>query len=70
MRTHAMPVDIRSPTAAARRTHPLRLFALLAGAAVLSGCASFSPDGGFGAVEQTAKVRLGKELRWARSDAT
>jgi outer membrane protein TolC len=41
----------------------------LAGAAVLGGCASFSPDGGFAAVEQTAKDRLGKDVRWARSDA-
>jgi hypothetical protein len=38
-------------------------------AAALSGCASFSPDGGFAPVEQTARERLGKDLRWARSDA-
>ncbi len=36
---------------------------------VLAGCASFSADGGFASVEQTAQVRLGKELRWARSAA-
>jgi len=35
----------------------------------MAGCASFSPDGGFASVEQTAQVRLGKELRWARSPA-
>jgi outer membrane protein TolC len=35
---------------------------------VLGGCASFSPDGGFNTVEQTAKNKLGKELRWVRSD--
>jgi outer membrane protein TolC len=35
----------------------------------LSGCATLSADGGFGAVEQTAKDRLGKEVKWARSDA-
>ena len=52
----------RSSTAA-------RLLALLASAAVLSGCASFSSDGGFASVERTAKDRLGKELRWARTDA-
>ncbi|MSQ72703.1 MAG: TolC family protein [Betaproteobacteria bacterium] len=28
----------------------------------LGGCASFSPDGGFGAVEQTARQHLGKDL--------
>ena len=38
-------------------------------AATLSGCASFSNDGGFGPVEQSVKDRLGKELRWAKSDA-
>ena len=44
------------------------VFAVLA-AATLSGCASFSADGGFGPVAQSAKDRLGKELRWAKSDA-
>ena len=46
-----------------------RLAALLTAAALLGGCASFGPDGGFAPVEQAAKQRLGKELRWARSDA-
>lgn len=64
-----MSLDSRVPVFAARRLRPLRLVALLAGAAVLGGCASFSPDGGFGPVEQTAKERLGKDLRWARSEA-
>jgi len=45
------------------------LAALLASAALLTGCASFSPDGGFAAVEQTAKDRLGKDLQWPRSAA-
>jgi outer membrane protein TolC len=34
----------------------------------LAGCASFSTDGGFGPVAQTARERLGQEVRWARSD--
>ena len=51
------------------RPSRLRLLVLLTGAAVLGGCASFSPDGGFATVEQTAKDRLGKDLRWARTDA-
>ena len=38
-------------------------------ALLLAGCASFSPDGGFGRVEQAARQHLGKDLRWARSDA-
>ena len=50
------------------RAHKRFVLAVLA-AASLSGCASFSADGGFGSVEQSAKDRLGKELRWARSDA-
>ncbi|MBL8349686.1 MAG: TolC family protein [Burkholderiaceae bacterium] len=37
--------------------------------ALLTGCASFSPDGGFAPVEQTVQDRLGKDLRWARSDS-
>ena len=43
--------------------------ALITGLAALGGCASFSPDGGFAPIEQTARDRLGKDLRWARSDA-
>ncbi len=52
------------------RTHRPRwqLPALLTAAAFLGGCASFSPDGGFAPVQQTAKDRLGKDLQWARSD--
>ncbi len=38
-------------------------------ALALTGCASFSSDGGFGAVEQTTKERIGKDLKWARTDA-
>jgi outer membrane protein TolC len=41
----------------------------LAMVAFLGGCASFSPDGGFGAVTQTAGNRLAKDLQWVRSDA-
>ena len=45
-----------------------RMLALALGASVLGGCASFSQDGGFGAVEQTAQERVGKELKWAKTD--
>ena len=48
---------------------PMRSGALLAMAAVVGGCASFSPDGGFGSVQQTAKDRLGKDLVIVKSDA-
>ena len=47
----------------------MRVAATLAATLLLAGCASFSPDGGFSAVEQTAKNQLGKDLRWARSAA-
>ncbi|MEN9420500.1 MAG: hypothetical protein RI988_4121 [Pseudomonadota bacterium] len=47
----------------------LRLLPLLTAAVTLAGCASLSADGGFAAVEQAAKDRLGGEVRWARSDA-
>ena len=47
---------------------------LLLGAAmpvsiVLTGCTTFSADGGFDSVEQTARDRLGKEVRWAKTEA-
>ncbi len=56
----------RLPRSPGRR---LRLAAVLVGAAVASGCTSYSPDGGFAVVEQAARDRLGKDLRWSRSDA-
>ncbi|HVE89720.1 MAG TPA: TolC family protein [Burkholderiaceae bacterium] len=35
----------------------------------LTGCATFSADGGFATVEQVARDRLGKDIRWVRTDA-
>jgi outer membrane protein TolC len=37
-------------------------------AVLLAGCASFSPDGGFGEVGEAVKARAGQEIRWIRSD--
>lgn len=37
-------------------------------AVLLAGCATFSEDGGFGAVQRAVKERTGKEVRWVRSD--
>ena len=51
------------------RPSRLRLLALLTSAALLGGCASFSPDGGFSTVEKTARDRLGKDVQWTRTDA-
>ncbi|MBT9597349.1 MAG: TolC family protein [Vitreoscilla sp.] len=47
----------------------LRLLIGAGAAVLLAGCASFSPDGGFSAVEQTTRDRIGKEVRWVRSES-
>jgi hypothetical protein len=36
---------------------------------LLSGCASFSNDGGFHSVQSMTKERLGKEIAWVKSDS-
>lgn len=64
-----MNQDIHRSSTSRRGVRGLRVLALLTSAAALGGCASFSPDGGFGAVERTTKERVGKDLQWARSDA-
>ncbi|NWG76099.1 MAG: RND transporter, partial [Rubrivivax sp.] len=46
-----------------------RLHAALLGLALLSGCASFSPDGGFGQVESIAQERLGVKPQRMASEA-
>lgn len=48
---------------------PVRTLTALAAGAVLAGCASFSPDGGFDRVAQTTRERIGKDVVWQR-DAT
>ena len=45
--------------------NPVRI-TVLAAAALLAGCATFSDDGGFACVEQAAKQHLGQDVRWAR----
>ena len=67
-----MSHDIQSRSTSGRcvrGARGLRLLALLTSAAVLAGCASFTPDSGFGAVEQATQERIGKGLHWARGDA-
>jgi len=54
---------------ATRSAPGLRLLALLTGVVVLGGCATFSADGGFAAIEKSANERLGKEVTWSRSEA-
>jgi outer membrane protein TolC len=66
MKTFAFtPTDLNPPAVRPR----LRLVVLLMVVATFAGCASFSPDGGFSTVEQAAKDRLGKEVRWVRTPA-
>lgn len=38
-----------------------------AGFLLLAGCAGFSPDGGFSAVEQATERQLGKQVGWGRT---
>ena len=52
-----------------KRLRTLRRLALPAGALLLAGCTTFSPDGSFGPVQQAANERLGKELVLARTEA-
>jgi len=40
----------------------------LVSAGVLGGCATFSRDRGFGTVEQAARERLHKDVKWPRDD--
>lgn len=46
----------------------IRLTATALASLVLAGCASFSPDGGFGTVEQLSKERIGQTPRYPRTD--
>jgi len=46
-----------------------RPIAVAVAAIFLGGCASFSQDGGFSAVESSVKTRIGKEVRWIKSDS-
>ena len=51
-------------TALARKT-----LAAAASVIILGGCATFSPDGGFGAVESASRERgLSQDVKWIRSD--
>jgi outer membrane protein TolC len=47
----------------------MKALTLLAAAATLAGCATFSADGGLGPVQQAATQHLNKDLAWARSSA-
>ncbi|WP_331692313.1 TolC family protein [Pandoraea sputorum] len=59
----------RRAAVTARRTRRSPLVLAAIATLVLSGCATFSDDGGFTSVADTAQQRLGKSAVWARDDA-
>ena len=69
----AMPPCISPTLEETLRTHypDLRLvqcfLVTLLAVVALGGCASFSQDGGFAGIEQTARERLGKDVQWVKS---
>jgi outer membrane protein TolC len=58
-----------SASSSAPHRRGLRLLIGAGAAVLLAGCASFSTDGGFSAVEQTTRDRIGKDVRWVRSES-
>src|SRR5512139_3661051 len=55
------------------KTTPINLRTLAFAAALaawLGGCASFSRDGGFDAVESATRARIGQDVVWSRDDAS
>lgn len=48
---------------------PRRTLAAALAVVFASGCATFSPDGGFAKVEQELRARTGEEAKWVRSEA-
>ncbi|MDP2111217.1 MAG: TolC family protein [Thiobacillus sp.] len=49
---------------------PRTLMLAVLSVALLGGCASFSPDGGFDAVQSATQSRIQKDVVWARDDAS
>jgi len=47
---------------------PRNLFVLLLIASALSGCATFSKDGGINTVQQSVRDRTGKDIKWVKTD--
>jgi outer membrane protein TolC len=54
-----------APTPFAPRTLVLAVLA----AGLLGGCASFSEDGGFGAIQSATQARIHKDVAWSRDEA-
>ncbi len=61
----ATRAEMRAP----HSMRPLKRLAAAATTLFLAGCATVSPDGGFGTVQQLTKERTGQTATWQRSDA-
>jgi outer membrane protein TolC len=49
-------------------TQSLRPVAIAVSVLFVSGCASFSADGGFNSVQALTKERIGQDIKWVKSD--
>ena len=49
---------------------PRTLTLAVLSAALLGGCAGFSPDGGFDAIQSATQTRIQKDVVWSRDDAS
>ena len=61
------PAVISTPPPAMRHM-PMRAVLAIGAVVVLAGCATFSEDGGFGAVQTAAKQRLNVDAKWLRTE--
>jgi outer membrane protein TolC len=66
----ATTVTIEERTMKHPPTFPHPLVLALLSATLLGGCASFSPDGGFGAIESATRSQIQKDVVWSRDDDT
>jgi len=69
MRNMAIPrieVDIMKTIPMMPRTQALAVLS----AALLGGCAGFSPDGGFDAIQSATQSHIQKDVAWTRDDAS
>ena len=56
-----------APLSLLRSPRASRVASLLCAAALLTGCTTFSKDGGFDPIARTARDKLGQDAQWART---
>jgi outer membrane protein TolC len=66
----ATTVTIEERTMTPPLNSPRPLVLALLSATLLGGCASFSPDGGFDAIESATRSQIQKDVVWSRDDDT